>query len=50
MLAYTLLRAIEDLTERLGEYDIAMWKLGNLNKVKYVHPFGETPLAQHFEV
>ena len=49
MLAFTLSKAVEDLTARLGEYDSDRWMLKNLKKVRYDHPFGTTPLKDWFE-
>jgi len=50
MLAYTLSKAVKDLTERLGSYDSDGWMLKHLKKVIYDHPFGTTPLRDLFEV
>ena len=49
MLAYTLVKAIEDLTARLGPYDSNEWQMQNLKKVKFEHPLGKTPFGDYFE-
>ena len=49
MLAYTLVKAIEDLEQVLGPYDQKTWQMQNLKPVRYEHPLGETPLRSYFE-
>ena len=49
MLAYTLLKAVQDLEQKLGPYDEEAWKMKNLKVSKYDHPLGATPLAEIFE-
>lgn len=49
MMAYTLLKAVEDLTTRLGPYNSSKWAMKKLKKVRYEHPLGTTPLRDYFE-
>lgn len=49
MMAFTLVKAVEDLTIRLGPFDHELWKLKFLKVSKYDHPFGATPLRSMFE-
>ena len=50
MMAYTLAKAAQDLTDRLGPYDIYGWQFKNLKKVEYQHPFYNSPLIDLFKV
>lgn len=48
-MAYTLIKAIEDLEGRLGP-DMTKWQLKNLQFVYYEHsPFSKSPLRLLFE-
>lgn len=49
MMAYTLLKALKDLTARLGPYNSTSWAMKQLKKVRYEHPLGESPLRDYFE-
>jgi len=52
-MAYTLVKAIEDIESRLGKYDAKLnnWRYGLLAKMKLVHqPFSATPLRSFFEI
>ena len=49
MMAYTLVKAIEDLTIRLGPFDYELWQLKYLKVSRYDHPLGATPLRSMFE-
>jgi hypothetical protein len=52
-MAFTLVKAIEDIESRLGKYDDKLnnWRYGLLAKIKLVHqPFSATPLRSFFEI
>ena len=49
MLAYCLLKAMDDPPARLGPYNSSSWALKNVNSVRYEHPLGMTPLRSLFE-
>ena len=52
-MAYTLVKAIEDIESRLGKYDAKAnnWRYGLLTKMILVHqPFSATPLRSFFEI
>ena len=49
MMAYTLMKAIDDLESRLGPYTGNNWRQGDLFKVRYEHQFSETPMRSQFE-
>ena len=52
-MAYTLIKAVQDIESRLGQYnpDQDNWRYGSLAKIKISHqPFSATPLAKFFEI
>ena len=52
-MAYTLVKAIEDIESRLGKYDAKAnnWRYGLLATIKISHqPFSATPLRSFFEI
>ena len=49
MLAFTLVKAVEDLIASLGPKLHYREVLKNLKQVRYEHPLGTTPLRDYFE-
>ena len=50
-MAYTLHKAFEDLTYRLGKYDRTKnnWRFGAVQFVRYLHsPLSQIPVIRHF--
>ena len=50
MMAYTLAKACEELSDILGHYDSYGWQYLHLKKISYQHPFDYSPLKDYFKV
>ena len=49
LMAYTLGKAIEDIEDQLGPFDVYNWRMRDIVKVRYEHQFSDTPLRSIFE-